>query len=300
MAPETVQSYMSSTFVHLRVPPANPDEDEKVYTAHRKLISARTTILQSANTNTHQNIITLPESISSAGVLAMLDFLYTGQYLVSESPPGYDELNSEREESPVSTQSPVVKAAMKGAIGVWGKPGALQDSLLNQNMSSYSSELFPAISNGYATPPQCGEDRLREQSPVSSPPTFPENGEEPVLRETSGPSTAVENSANKSASTPSYFANHIRVYEVACKYEVQGLSGMALNNIEKLVVENPKLLRNLVSVAYGEEGNSEELKKFAVRLLYQNREKLSTDKVYSDLLSEGGPFVVDYFSYISI
>jgi len=185
--------------------------------------------------------------------------------------------------------SPVLQAAMKGAIGVWGKPAAVHDDASKRNISSYQSDLFPDLKNGYATPPNEKADIQTLPSPPPSP-QFAEHG--PVLMT---PKTQL---VVKRSTPHSRLAAHLEVYALARGYAVKKLAEVALENIKKEVVASPEILHELVRVVYGTKQKNEDLKAFVVDIIKDHWEQLRNEKVFALLLKEGGEFVLDVFSNV--
>ncbi|KAF8243294.1 hypothetical protein K440DRAFT_664239 [Wilcoxina mikolae CBS 423.85] len=277
-------SFLSSPTVRIRIPPSpHSDEDEKFYTVHRSLLKNNTNLLSSSNIKPRETLCTLPSSTSPAAFEAVLEHLYTGHYVLAEE--------YEYAESQEPTPSPVLQAAMKGAIGVWGKPAAIHDDTASKrNISSYQSELFPNLRNGYSTP-SCGDKADIQTLP--SPPPSPKFAEhEPVL------TTQKAQLVVKRSTPASRLAAHLEVYALARCYAVKRLAEVALENIKKEVVASPEILHELVRVVYGTKQRNEDLRAFVVGIVKDHWEQLRNEKVFALLLKEGGEFVLDVFSNV--
>jgi hypothetical protein len=273
------RSFLSSPTVRVRISPPHSEAEEKLYTVHRSLLKAHTNLL--SDVKPRETSVTLAPTTSPAAFEAVLEFLYTKSYALSEE---YEVADGSGDKE---TPSPILAAAMQGAIGVWGKPAAIHDDTPNRNISSYQSELFPTLRNGYSTP--LGEPQ--GQTPALPTPSPEFSSHKPVLTEKAAP-------VLKRSTPTSRLAAHLDVYALARLYAVHRLAAVSLENIKKEVVASPEILHELVRVVYGTKQKSEELRAFIVGIVQEHWEQLKKEKVIEVLLKEGGEFVLDVFSKI--
>ncbi|KAA8904391.1 hypothetical protein FN846DRAFT_952824, partial [Sphaerosporella brunnea] len=278
-------SFLSSPTLRVRICPPHPEAEEKLYTVHRSLLKAHTNLLNGVKPR--ETSLTLGPTTSPAAFEAVLEFLYTHSYAL---PAEYEAANGHGGKE---TPSPILAAAMQGAIGVWGKPAAIHDHhSASRNISSYQSELFPDLRNGYSTLAVEAEGQAAASSPSPLPPLSPTfSSHEPVLAEK--PALVLKRS------TPtSRLAAHLDVYALARLYAVGKLISVSLANIKQEVVASPEILHELVRVVYGTKHKNEELRAFVVGIVQEHWERLKKEKVIEVLLKEGGEFVLDVFSKI--
>lgn len=261
----------------MRIPPAHAEDatDEKLYTVHRSLLKTHTNLLAPGKTKPRDTAITLPPSTPTAAFESVLEYIYTGGYALADE----YEPAPERDAGP----SPLLRAAMEGPIGVWGKPAAVHDGS-RRNISSYES-VYTGARNEY----------LEEKPPPPPPPPSPTAGKF-ADRE---PELAKEVSLVLKSSTPaSRLASHLEVYALARVYGVRKLSEISLDNIKPEVVASPEILHELVRVVYGTKQRNEDLRAFVVGIVKDHWELLRSEKVFEAILKEGGEFVLDLFSQV--
>jgi hypothetical protein len=229
---------------------------------------------------------TLPASTSAAAFEALLEYLYTGSYHLADA-----HASSSTDET-TPEPSPLLQAAMKGAIGVWGRPAAINDyAVAGRNISSYESTLFPDLwTNGYASSP-AAQLQQQTQQPPSPPPS-------PTFFDEQEPSLNAKKTRVVKSTPATRLAGHLEVYELARRHAVKELSKTSLENVQKEVIASPQILHELVRAVYGTKQRDEELRHFVVGVVVKNFETLRGEKVFKVLLREGGEFVLDVFSKI--
>jgi len=271
-------SFLSSPTIRVRILATHPDQDEKSYTVHRSLLKSHTNLLAAASVKARETTCALPASTSAPAFEAVLEYLYTGNYQLANA-----HTSSATDET-APEPSPVLQAAMKGAIGVWGRPAAINDyAVAERNISSYESTLFPGLwTNGYASFPAAQQQQQQTQQPPSPPPS-------PTLFDEQEPSLNEKKTRVVVKSTPATrLAGHLEVYELARRYAVKELSKTALENVQKEVVASPQILRELVRAVYGTKQRNEELRHFVVGVVVKNFETLRGEKMFSGAVDGGG------------
>ncbi|KAI5846014.1 hypothetical protein BZA05DRAFT_407693 [Tricharina praecox] len=273
-------SFLSSPTVRIVLPPpAHSDSEERLYTVHRSVLKAHTNLL--SNTKPRETLCVLPNTTSAIAFEGVLEYLYTGTYNL---PDEHEVLETVENTKP----SPVVQAAMLGAIGVWAKPAAVHDDKSQRNISSYSSTLFPTLRNAYDAPTVLAVQPSLLPSPPPSP-TFASHA--PVLKK--------KQVVIVKTSTPaSRLSAHLDIYALSRRYGVRALADIALHNIKTEVVATPAILHELVRVVYGSKQKHDDLRAFVVGIVQDHWEALKGENVFAALLKEGGEFVVDVFSRV--
>jgi len=279
VSPSTSRSYLASPTIRVVVPPpAHSDADERLYTVHRSVLKAHTNLL--CNTKPRETLCVLPNTTPAAAFEGLLEFLYTGDYSLSDE----HEVVAASEDTKLS---PVVQAAMLGAIGVWARPAAVHDDKSRRNISSYESEWFPSIRSAYDTASVAGVQPTALPSPPPSP-TIADH--DPVLRK--------QNVVVVKTTPASRLSAHLDVYALSRRYGVRALTEIALENIKAEVVTTPAILHELVRVVYGSKQKHDDLRVFVVGIVQEHWATLKGEQVFATLLKEGGEFVVDVFSRV--
>ena len=300
------------------------DDDDHFYTVHRSLLKANTNLLACSSIKPRESHCTLPDSTSPAAFEAVLEYLYTGHYTL----PGDCEWDGDDDEAAAAAAAsaktaPVVKAAMLGAIGVWAKPAAVHDdSASARNISSYQSDVFPELRNGYLGPAEAasGAEALPPPpsptfstfSTFSTLSTFPEH--EPVLspkKKQKQQQQQQQQLAGKRSTPASRLSAHLEVYTLARKYAVRGLADVALGDVKKEVAASPEILQELVRVVYGAAAAKKQcstsaaaaaaaaaadMRSFVMGIVRDHWDQLRHEPVFAQLLKDGGDFVLDVFS----
>ncbi|KAI5816322.1 hypothetical protein BZA77DRAFT_354185 [Pyronema omphalodes] len=277
-------SFLSSPTVQIRIPapPHAEAGEEKFYTVHRSLLKSNTNIISTGSIKSRDTLCTLPSTTSPAAFEALLEHLYTGNYTLQEE---YEFVSDAVDNS----SSPVLQAAMKGAIGVWNKPAAVHDDGARRNLSSYESNIVPTIRSSYAAVAAGTASATPAVAPAT--PTNQFATHEPVL-------TKKTQKIVKRSSPETRLASHLEVYDLARRYAVKNLTSVSLENIKNEVVSTPEILHELVRVVYGTKQKNEELRAFVVAIVKDHWESLRHEKVFALLLKEGGEFVLDVFSNV--
>ena len=307
------------------------DDDDYFYTVHRSLLKANTNLLACSSIKPRESHCTLPASTSPAAFEAVLEYLYTGHYTL----PGDCEWDGDDDEEAAAASAKtasVVKAAMLGPIGVWAKPAAVHDdSASARNISSYQSDVFPELRNGYLGPAEAASGAEAPPPPpsptfstfsafstfstFSTLSTFPEH--EPVLspkkKQKQQQQQQQQQLAGKRSTPASRLSAHLEVYTLARKYAVRGLADVALSDVKKEVAASPEILQELVRVVYGPAAAKKQcstsaaaaaaaaaadMRSFVMGIVRDHWDQLRHEPAFAQLLKDGGDFVLVVFSNV--
>ncbi|CAZ82061.1 unnamed protein product [Tuber melanosporum] len=319
MAGSTIASFLTAPTIRLILPTGDSGEEDLTYSVHRPLLAKYTSLLQSRKPR-DSYVLLDPSSVSVPTLDHALEFLYTGDYVLPGEPGEEEEaddqplLHSTRPAAHLP-RSPLMYAAMAGAIGVWGKPAPVFEKA--DNTSTYTSEYFPEQKNGEKkTAKVNGNDHsaqggsssklkfpnglLPSPPPTPSASTFPSYS--PVLSPKTSRSSSLSSQPPPKTPAVPQEPHHIHilhtnllVYRFASLPTVQmpALSALALHKLRTQFAQTPlETLPSLV-IEFAREvfiarSDEMELREALVELVAGRARKLSSKGEFSEFVKGGG------------
>ncbi|PWW79684.1 hypothetical protein C7212DRAFT_356458 [Tuber magnatum] len=316
MAGSAIASFLTAPTIRLILPTSDSGEEDLTYSVHRPLLAKYTSLLQSRKPR-DSYVLLDPSSVSVPTLDHALEFLYTGDYVLPTEPAEEEEaddqplLHSTRPAAHLP-RSPLMYAAMAGAIGVWGKPAPVFEKA--DNTSTYTSEYFPEQKN--AEKQVDGNNRGGEGSGsgkltlpnglLPSPPPTPSATTFPAYTPVLSPKTSRSSSYSslpppKTPVAPQephhihLLHTNLSVYRFASLPTVQipALSALALHKLRTQFAQTPlETLPSLV-IEYAREvfiarSDETELREALVELVAGRARELSSREEFSGFVKGGG------------
>ncbi|CUS08799.1 unnamed protein product [Tuber aestivum] len=317
MAGPAIASFLTAPTIRLILPTSDSGEEDLTYSVHRPLLAKYTSLLQSRKPR-DSYVLLDPSSVSVPTLDHALEFLYTGDYVLPAEPEEGEEaddqplLHSTRPAAHLP-RSPLMYAAMAGAIGVWGKPAPVFEKA--DNTSTYTSEYFPeqkneekkADGNTGNHGSKSGSNRLMlpngllpSPPPTPSATTFPAYA--PVLSPKTSRSSSYSSLPPPKTPVEHQKPHHLRLLHVNLSVyrfanlpavQIPALSSLALHKLRTQFAQTPleklpSLVIEFAREVFIARSNETELREVLVQLVAGRARELSSREEFSEFVKGGG------------
>ena len=324
-------SFLTAPTIRLILPTSDSGEEDLTYSVHRPLLAKYTSLLQSRKPR-DSYVLLDPSSVSVPTLDHALEFLYTGDYVLPAEPGEEEEVDDQpllHSTRPAAhlPRSPLMYAAMAGAIGVWGKPAPVFEKA--DNTSTYTSEYFPeqkdpekkvvkVDGNNHSSESSSNSKLKLPNGLLPSPPLTPSTTTFPSYSPVLSPKTS-RSSSLSSQPTPKVPAKpqephhlhllhiNLSVYRFANLPTVQipTLSTLALHKLHTQFAQTsleklPSLVIEFAREVFIARADEKELREALVEMVAGRARELSSREEFNEFVKGGGEFVVLLFARLAL
>jgi len=252
-------------------------DDNQEFIAHRALLAEH---LPNLSLPSRERYVQVDGDAESIGYL--LEYLYTGDYTPSLSRAQPEKIHEDVkpiEETKQEEVHPIVLASRTSGLGVWGKPAALHTTAFH-------------------------EPSTKEGDYYSHPSTF------------AGSSSLAEGSTISTQASGNFgttFLVHAKVYLIAERYGAEPLKNFSLQKLRAQLKTSDiepsadrtsnviSLIRNIYDLpASYNPSTTKNLRQIVVAHAMSHLPELQSNEAFSEYVKQGGDFVADLFSNLSI